>query len=99
MATVSEQLAAMSRLPENWDGYGAAIPQACVLDLAQQLTEFLDVLLKKSAAGDAAIHVNPTRIGGVLIEWEDPSRQHEIDLGPDGSIGFLHLTKSSGHIE
>lgn len=99
MATISEQLASMRLLQENWDGYGAAPPHADVLDLAQRLTEFLETLFERSSAGASRLQVNPTRIGGVLIEWDDPSTQHEIELNPDGTIGFLHLTKATGHIE
>ncbi len=34
MATMIEQLEAMRRLAENWDGYGAAAPRSDVIDLA-----------------------------------------------------------------
>ena len=45
------------------------------------------------------LHVSPTRIGGVLIEWEDGQREHEVEFCPDGSIGFLHLDKKTQQIE
>lgn len=89
MATPKEQLQAMRHLTENWDGYGAAAPQARILDLAQEFVSLLDALLRKSTLGACCLHVNPTRIGGVLIEWENASSEHEVQIDPDGSFSFL----------
>jgi len=99
MATPIEQLEAMRRLEENWDGYGAAAPRAEVIDLAQDFTCLIDAILRKSGTIPAALHVSPTRVGGVLIDWEDDARQHEIELNPDGSVAFLHLNKETGQIK
>jgi len=96
MSTLYEQLQAMRELAENWDGYGAASPQAFAIDLAQKFVALLDAVLRKSASGPATLHVSPTRIGGVLIDWEDPSMQHEVEINPDGALGFLHLHKVNG---
>lgn len=99
MATPEEQLQAMRRLGDNWDAYGAAAPQASVIDLALEFAGLIETMLSKSAAHPCALHVSPTRVGGVLIEWEDRSMEHELDLNPDGSMGFLHRNKETGHIE
>src|SRR5438477_8552709 len=99
MATPGEQLQAMRHLRENWDGYGAAVPRAHVIDLAQELAGLIEAMLRKSASETGVLHVTPTRIGGVLIEWEDRAQQHEIEINPDGSVGFLHLHKTTGQIE
>src|SRR5438132_12737080 len=99
MATAHEQVEAMRKLGENWDGYGAAAPQPNAIELAQELAGLLTAMLNKGTADSDILHVSPTRIGGVLIEWEDPSMQHEVEINPDRSIGFLHLNKSNGHIE
>src|SRR5438270_4580908 len=99
MATPIEQLEAMRRLGENWDGYGAAAPQANLIDLAQEFTGLIEAMLRKSTTGPVLLHVSPTRVGGILIDWEDRSREHEVELNPDRSIGFLHRDKATGHIE
>jgi hypothetical protein len=99
MATAHEQLEAMRKLGENWDGYGAAAPQPNAIELAQELAGLLTAMLNKGTTDSDIFHVSPTRIGGVLIEWEDPSMQHEVEINPDRSIGFLHLNKSTGYIE
>jgi hypothetical protein len=97
MANASEQLQAMRSLGENWDGYGAAAPQADVLDLAQAFVGLMEAVLRK--ATPAALHVSPTRVGGVLIEWAEDPLEHEVEINPDRSISFLHHNKSSGHME
>jgi len=100
MATPSEQLNAMRNLGENWDGYHASSPLPHVIDLAIEFTNLVEALLRKSAAVPAPVlHVSPTRVGGILIEWEDHARQHELELSPDCSISFLHLDKSTGKVQ
>jgi hypothetical protein len=99
MATTIEQLQSMRRLGENWDGYGAAAPQASAIELVQELASFIEAILGKSSSELHLLHVSPTRVGGILIGWEDASMQHEIDISPDRSIGFLHLNKSTCYVE
>jgi hypothetical protein len=99
MATPAEQLEAMQSLGENWDGYGAAAPQASVLDLAREFSRLIEAMLAKSASAPAKLQVSPTRVGGVLIEWEDQTMQHELELNPDRSLSFLHLDKETGPLE
>src|SRR6266446_8654428 len=98
MHTPHEQLEAMRGLAENWDGYGAAPPQAAVIDLAQEFASFLQAALRKANSDAATLHVSPTRVGGVLIEWEDSARQHELEIHPEDGISFLHLVKATGQI-
>jgi hypothetical protein len=99
MANPLEQLEAMRGLGENWDGYHAAAPQANAIDLAQEFAGLLEAMLKKSASSPRVLHVTPTRLGGVLIELEDGSLEHETEINPDLSIGYLHRNKATGHIE
>jgi hypothetical protein len=99
MATPIQQLQAMRNLMENWDGYGAAAPAAIAIDLAQELVGLVEALWKKSTSNSRDLHVSPTRNGGVLIEWEDRARQHEVEISSDRSIGFLHLDRATGQIE
>jgi hypothetical protein len=98
MATLTEQLQAMRQLGENWDGYGGAAPRAEVIELAQAFVGLVEAL-RPPTAGGWQLYVSPTRIGGVLIEWEDAERQHEVEINPDGSWGFLHLNKATRQIE
>jgi hypothetical protein len=96
--TVCEQLQAMRGLQENWDGYGGAAPQGNVLDFAQSFAAFLEAILTRSNSDTPVLHVTPTRVGGVLIEWQDNARQHEVQINPDHGLSFLHLDKATGEI-
>ncbi len=96
MATPIEQLQTMRSLAENWDRYGAAAPSATVIDLAQEFVSLVETMLKKTTPNSCVLHVSPSRNGGVLIEWEDRAKQHEVEISPDRSIGFLHLDKTTG---
>ncbi len=99
MATAIEQLEAMRNLAENWDGYGGAAPGSQVIVLAQAFVGLFKAILELESPELAGPFVSPTRIGGVLIEWEDRLFQHEVELNPDGSVGFLHFDKTTKQIE
>src|SRR5437868_7438198 len=99
MATPTEQLEAMRRLQENWDGYGAAAPQANAIDLAHEFIDLIEAMLRRITSPPLVLHVTPTRVGGVLIEWAGDVIQHEIEINPDRSIGFLHQNKITGQID
>jgi hypothetical protein len=94
-----EQFEAMRHLPENWDGYGGAAPKGSILDLGVEFVRLLEAMLAKSTTEMPTIHVSPTRVGGLLIEWEDQTTEHEVELESDASISFLHLQKATGQIE
>jgi hypothetical protein len=98
MVTPIEQLETMRCLAENWDGYGAAAPQAKLIELAKEFVGLIEAMLRKSTADSGLVHVSPTRVGGILIDWEDRSMQHEVELNPDCSVGFLHFDKANGNI-
>jgi hypothetical protein len=99
MATPDAQLQAMCQLGENWDGYGAAAPQAHVIELAREFVSLIEIVLRTRAAAPEAPHVSPTRTGGILIEWEAAELQHEVEISPDQSFAFLHFNKATGHTE
>jgi len=89
----------MGLLNENWDGYGAAAPQAPIIDLARAFVSLIEAMLQKRGHLPSVLHVSPTRTGGVLLEWEDGSMGHEVEINPDRSFAFLHLNKATGHID
>ena len=99
MPTLDAQLQAMRQLGENWDGYGGAAPQGHVIELAREFVRLIETVLRKRSAAADALHVSPTRTGGVLVEWEDAEAEHEVEISPDQSFSFLHLNKATGHTE
>ena len=98
MATHGLQLQAMRHLGENWDGYGAAAPQAHLIDLGREFVGFLEALLNARSPDPCILNVTPTRTGGILIEWADAATQHEVEISTDGSFSFLHLNTATGQI-
>src|SRR4051794_29787161 len=96
MSTVYEQLDCMRTLPENWDGYQAAAPAEAAIDRAQEFAAFIEMARRRKDANFDPLHVSPTRIGGVLIESGDTAFEHEVEIGPNGKISFLHVNKSNG---
>jgi hypothetical protein len=99
MATATEQLEAMRSLPDNWDAYGGAAPDPKAIDLARAFVELIEGFRRILDPNANPTHVSPTRAGGVLVEWEDRQRAHEIEISPDGSISFLHVNKPTGEIK
>lgn len=94
MATPLEQLDAMRNLRANWDGYEADPPSPEVLDVAKEFVGLLTAF--RGADSLREIHVSPGRAGGVLIEWADPRSEHELEIEPDGTWGFLHTDRTTG---
>ncbi len=92
MATPLEQLDAMRNLQENWDGYGAAVPVPEAIDLAKEFVTLL-ASLRLGLEPHKDVFVSPGRDGSVLIEWDDAHTEHELEINPDGSLGFLHTDK------
>ncbi len=91
MASPVEQLEAMRSLPESWDGYGGAPPRA---ELIEAAIGFLDRL--ENAASLPEPFVTPTRVGGILIEWEQGSHQLEVDIDSPEQGTFVYLNRATG---
>ena len=94
-----DQWEAIRRVGENWDGYGPAAPEGRIIDLAREFTGLLEAVLTKSCTVPAELHVSPTCVGGILIDWEDDRIEHEVELNPDYSISFLHRDKNTGDLQ
>jgi hypothetical protein len=80
-----KQLDAISTLPENWDSYGAAPPDAEILASARRL-----LLSLASSADVPKPHVNPTPDGGVQFDWERGSRYFELDVVSPDTAQYLY---------
>lgn len=93
MATPLEQLDLMRTLGPNWDGYDGDPLAPGVIDLAKVFVALLAAL--RPADPFAGMFVTPGRDGGVLIEWDDPTHAHELEVNADGSVGLLHMEKVS----
>lgn len=99
MATIEDQLEAMRQLQKNWDGYAAERPAAHVIEAAREFVRLIQVVLKTRTAARETLRVSPTRIGGILVEWDEGDLQHEVEIDPDQSFSFLHFNEVTGHTE
>ena len=98
MANLIEQLDRMTTLRPNWDGYGADPPHAATISLAKELVAWVSAIERANGL-DRHMRVHPTRVGGVLLEWEDDRYEHELEVYPDGRLELLHENKMTGEMK
>lgn len=75
---VVNRLEAMSKLTDDWDGYGSPAPEE------QTLIASLEVLSQFMPTSVAAPAVAPTTTGGVQFEWHQGGWDIEVEVFPDG---------------
>lgn len=85
-----QRIARFSELKPDWDSYGAKVPTPQALDAAAR---YLKILVGTYApfAGDRAMPfwVSPLPNGGVQLEWRGPEAELEIEVDPEGRLGYL----------
>ena len=90
LVPVFERIAEMANLPVNWDSYGAApltaraVAQACAL-IAAVAEE------REGASGTRRVPWTsaPIADGGLQIEWVGRAASIEVQVAPDGTLGYL----------
>lgn len=87
-----ERLAQISRLEADWDSYGAEPPSTTAVSRAIALLESVE----ESLAGLLGEQIRPYAIapvadGGVQLEWRGLTKTLEVEIGPDGDLGYLLL--------
>lgn len=80
----AQQIQAMASLPDGWDGDGALRPDVHRLQSALSLLGDLAVF-----KGLPKPHINPSRNGGVQLEWEKDARYFEIELVGERAATYL----------
>ncbi len=98
MATLVEQLDAMLTLPPNWDGYNADRIEPGPVEVAKEVVRFFETFVEHFGPKLRNIQVYPSRVGGVQIEWEDDTNEVELEIDPNGRMGFLFEDKRTGHM-
>ena len=92
-----ERLAALSRLEPDWDSYGALPIAPVALDTARS---FVLTTVERFAEGnrDSAVPYTamPIADGGVSLEWRGPRSSLELDIGPEGTLGYLLIEHTDG---
>ena len=72
----------LSRLPVDWDSYGAA-------RLERKAAEFAIMLLGHMRFGGPAPWVSPTSDGGLHLEWGHEGFGVEVEVSKDGDVEVL----------
>ena len=85
-----QQLLSMRSLRENWDGYGAAAPHPDIVRSAEGFLHFLCNHVSLPAP-----FITPTRIGGVLFEWEQGPHQVEVDVCTPDAASYVYLNRET----
>lgn len=75
---VVNRIEAMSKLTDDWDGYGSPAPEE------QTLITSLRVLSQFMPTSVVAPAVAPTTTGGVQFEWHQGGWDIEVEVFPDG---------------
>lgn len=96
LAEARTRLNELALLKRNWDSYGGLAPSKNALGVARG---FVEHTIGKWAPviGETArpYVIVPVAGGGVQIEWRTPVRDIEVELGPDGSFGYLWVVRDS----
>lgn len=77
------KLTDLSKLPENWDGYGSRPIQSPAIRQAASLVEQL------SQFSIPAPQIFPVPGGGLQFEWKNAKCGMELEILPDGTMEFL----------
>lgn len=92
LAPSFDRLAKLSRLELDWDSYGAAPPDPNAIAMTGELLS----AVRASLPGLPGERVRPWMIaplagGGVQAEWRGPGGVLEVEVSPDGTLGYLHV--------
>ena len=89
-----ERLDALSMLDPDWDSYGALPPTARAMGLASRLIVESVARATLQPAG-----IMPLPDGGLQVIWEQGVSELQIDVGPEGTLGYLLIYRGSDATE
>ncbi len=88
-----QKLKELSELTENWDSYGSRpIQQKASETAAELLTETANFGLPEP-------QIFPVPGGGLQLEWDNAKGELELEVFPNGEIGFLIVDKENEMLE
>lgn len=82
------RLDALSTLEPDWDSYGGRPPTARAIGLASRV-----IVESVAQTGGAPSDVMPLSAGGLQLIWEHGPDELQIDVGPDGVLGYLVIRR------
>lgn len=91
IAPTLQRLADFADLAPDWDSYGGKTPTPAAIDAARRLLMTISAKRATVASAErfAPSWVSPLPSGGVQIDWNGPRAELEVDITPDGKIGYL----------
>ena len=88
------KLARFAELPPDWDSYGAdPVSPAAIAATRETLTAVTSLLVHQTPSSARPSALAPLANGGIQIEWDGPSGELTIEVGPEGEIGFLAVER------
>jgi hypothetical protein len=96
--SILERLEKLGRLPEGWSEYGSPAISPVAIATARELVQRVPELNPAvNPLVSAPVTVAPLDGGGVLVEYKGPRLDLEIDIGRDGSFGYLLADERTDH--
>jgi hypothetical protein len=86
-----ERLDELSALEPDWDSYGGLPPTARAIGLASRM-----IVESAAQTGGAPADVMPLPAGGLQLVWEHDPDELQVDVGPDGALGYLLIRRGDG---
>ena len=81
----------LSVLEEDWDSYGGFPPTARAVAAASRL-----MIEAVAVTGEAPDAVMPFPNGGLQVIWARGAHELQVDVGPDGCLGYLEIQRGAG---
>lgn len=87
--TAMQRLNEFARLDRGWDTYSAEPIAPAAIDGARKLLAGVAARFAHRSERATPFFVAPLPYGGVQLEWRRPSREIEVEIGPDGTLSYL----------
>lgn len=89
-ANTMAELKRIARLGVDWDSYGSAPPTRVAVDAARGLVETVyQNSLFSARIPSLPYSLAPLSGGGIQLEWRGESNTIEVEVGPEGTFGYL----------
>jgi hypothetical protein len=92
-----QQLAEIAALPRDWDSYGALSPASQALAAAYALLfELHEQFGRQVQERVRPYMIAPIAHGGLQLEWRGKQSQIEVEIAPNGALGYLLIRSMDG---
>lgn len=93
-----DRLNELARLARNWDSYGAEpVSQAAISKAGAFLAAVRRLLGARCGERIRPYSIAPVADGGVQLEWRSSGAKLEVEVGPEGDLGYLWMEGAEPH--